>query len=249
MSSQILLGFHAVRARLQQAPESLQQVFYDAQRRDKRVQQLVDMLKQVGIQVVPSKREYLDELSAGARHQGIIGQAKTLSLATDIDTLLDDLQSQDVQPLLLILDGVTDPHNLGACLRTADAAGVHAVLAPKDRAVGLTTVVRRVACGAAETVPYMQVTNLARTMRHLKERDIWLYGTDDQARQCVHSIDVANQAVGWVMGAEGEGLRRLTREHCDNLVRIPMFGTVESLNVSVATALCLYESVRQRASS
>lgn len=249
MSSQILLGFHAVRARLQQAPESLQQVFYDAQRRDKRVQQLVDMLKQVGIQVVPSKREYLDELSAGARHQGIVGQAKTLSLATDIDTLLDDLQSQDVQPLLLILDGVTDPHNLGACLRTADAAGVHAVLAPKDRAVGLTTVVRRVACGAAETVPYMQVTNLARTMRHLKERDIWLYGTDDQARQSVHSIDVANQAVGWVMGAEGEGLRRLTREHCDNLVRIPMFGTVESLNVSVATALCLYESVRQRASS
>lgn len=249
MSSQILLGFHAVRARLQQAPESLQQVFYDAQRRDKRVQQLVDMLKQVGIQVVSSKREYLDELSAGARHQGIVGQAKTLSLATDIDTLLDDLQSQDVQPLLLILDGVTDPHNLGACLRTADAAGVHAVLAPKDRAVGLTTVVRRVACGAAETVPYMQVTNLARTMRHLKERDIWLYGTDDQARQSVHSIDVANQAVGWVMGAEGEGLRRLTREHCDNLVRIPMFGTVESLNVSVATALCLYESVRQRASS
>jgi len=245
MSSQILLGFHAVRARLQQAPESLQQVFYDNHRRDKRLQQLVDQLQQAGIPTTPVTRQHLDELAAGARHQGVAGQARALRLATDINSLLDELQAQEIRPLLLILDGVTDPHNLGACLRTADAAGVHAVLAPKDRAVGLTSVVRRVACGAAETVPYMQVTNLARTMRDLKKRDIWLYGTDDQARQTLHGIDLSGQSVGWVMGAEGEGLRRLTREHCDNLVRIPMLGTVESLNVSVATALCLYESVRQ----
>lgn len=247
MTSQTLLGFHAVRARLEQAPKSLQKVFYDEHRRDKRVQQLVDRLKQAGIPVVPVTRKALDDMAAGARHQGVVAQARGGQLATDIHSLLDELQARQERPLLLILDGVTDPHNLGACLRTADAAGVHAVLAPKDRAVGLTAVVRRVACGAAETVPYLQVTNLARTMRELKERDIWLYGTDDQARQTLHSIDLRGQAVAWVMGAEGEGLRRLTREQCDNLVRIPMQGTVESLNVSVATALCLYESVRQGA--
>ncbi|HLR82457.1 MAG TPA: 23S rRNA (guanosine(2251)-2'-O)-methyltransferase RlmB [Paenalcaligenes sp.] len=246
MTTQNLLGFHAVRARMQQAPDTIVQVFYDAKRRDRRKQQLIDLLQQANVEITPTNKAELDSLAQGGRHQGIVAIAQQLTLATDVFTLLDELADQEVLPFLLILDGVTDPHNLGACLRTADAAGVHAVIAPKDRAVGLTPVVRRVACGAAETVPYIQVTNLARTMRALKERDIWLYGTDDQAEQHLHEVDLKGQAMAWVMGAEGEGLRRLTKETCDALVQIPMRGQVESLNVSVATALCLYERVRQQ---
>src|SRR5690606_36079633 len=163
-------------------------------------------------------------------------------LAVTVDDVLDII----TEPAhLLNLDGVTDPHNLGACLRTADAAGVHAVSAPKDRAIRLKAIVQRVAVGDADTVPYIMVTNLARTMRALKERDIWLVGTDDEVPSDMHVVD-ARGAVAWVMGAEGEGLRRLTRETCDQLVRIPMLGSVESLNVSVASAVCLFETVRQR---
>jgi len=162
-----------------------------------------------------------------------------------VDEVLDPLAERNEPALLLVLDGVTDPHNLGACLRTADAAGVHAVIAPKDRAVGLNATVQRVACGAADTVPYLTVTNLARTLRAMRERDIWLVGTDDTADHSLHQVD-AGRAMAWVMGAEGEGMRRLTRETCDELVAIPMHGSVESLNVSVASAICLYESVRQR---
>ncbi|CPP85759.1 tRNA/rRNA methyltransferase [Bordetella pertussis] len=172
----------------------------------------------------------------------MVAVAEERSLAVGIDEVLDVIEGP---ALLLILDGVTDPHNLGACLRTADAAGVHAVIAPRDRAVGLNATVQRVACGAADTVPYLTVTNLARTMRELKERDVWLVGTDDQAGESMHQVD-ARRSMAWVMGAEGEGMRRLTRETCDQLVRIPMLGSVESLNVSVASAVCLYESVRQR---
>src|SRR5690625_5172857 len=245
MATQILLGFHAVRARMQQAPDTLVQVFYDAKRRDRRKQQLIDLLQQAKVKIVPTDKAELDRHAQGGRHQGIVAIARQLALATDVFTLLDELAEKEVLPFLLILDGVTDPHNLGACLRTADAAGVHAVIAPKDRAVGLTQVVRRVACGAAETVPYIQVTNLVRTMRMLKEREIWLYGTDDQGELDLHAVDLKGQAMAWVMGAEGEGLRRLTKETCDLLVKIPMHGQVESLNVSVATALCLYEHVRQ----
>ena len=149
------------------------------------------------------------------------------------------------EPLLLILDGVQDPHNLGACLRTADAAGVSAVIAPRDRAVGLTPTVRKVACGAAEAIPFIQVTNIARTLRELKDRGIWLVGADGAAEMDIFSAGLRGP-LGLVMGAEGEGLRRLTREHCDFLVRIPMAGTLESLNVSVATGICLFEAVRQR---
>src|SRR5690625_610814 len=246
MSFQRLLGFHAIAARLQQAPDSLQRVHYDGQRRDKRLQRLLDQLRQAQVKLIDTDKAELTQLAEGGRHQGVVGIAQPLSLATDVFSLLRDLDSKGEQPLLLILDGITDPHNLGACLRTADAAGVHAVISPKDRAAGLTPVVRRVACGAAETVPYIQVTNLARTMRALKERDIWLYGTDDQAEQHLHDVDLKAQAMAWVMGAEGEGLRRLTKETCDALVQIPMRGQVESLNVSVATALCLYERVRQQ---
>jgi len=174
-----------------------------------------------------------------------VALADVQALATDLDACLDDVQDAGATPLLLVLDGVTDPHNLGACLRTADAAGVHAVIAPRDRAVGVGSVVRRVACGAAETVPYFMVTNLARTLRQLKTRGIWIVGADDQATASLHAMD-ARRALAWVMGAEGEGMRRLTRETCDELVHIPMLGSVESLNVSVASAVCLYEAVRQR---
>ncbi|MGO3126268.1 MAG: 23S rRNA (guanosine(2251)-2'-O)-methyltransferase RlmB, partial [Advenella sp.] len=218
------------------------EIYIEASRSDKRMQSLVDLAKQHKIKVIPVAPDRLEGLAKGVRHQGVVAVADPKQLAVNVDDVLDVI----TEPAhLLILDGVTDPHNLGACLRTADAAGVHAVIAPKDRAVGLNATVQRVACGAADTVPYIMVTNLARTMRALKERDIWLVGTDDEAPSDMHAVD-ARGAVAWVMGAEGEGLRRLTRETCDQLVRIPMLGSVESLNVSVASAVCLFETVRQR---
>jgi 23S rRNA (guanosine2251-2'-O)-methyltransferase len=189
--------------------------------------------------------ERLDGLARGQRHQGVVALADSLELAMDIDEVLDDAKTP---ALVLVLDGVTDPHNLGACLRTADGAGVNAVVAPRDRAVGLNATVARVACGAGDTVPYLTVTNLARTLRALKDRGVWVVGTDDEAEKTIHQVD-ATQPIAWVMGAEGEGMRRLTRETCDELVRIPMLGSIESLNVSVASAVCLYETVRQRAAS
>lgn len=241
-ATQMLAGFHAVIARLRQAPESIREVYVEAQRRDKRMQALIATATQAGRAVHPVSADRLDGLTGGSRHQGVVAVADVRKLADDLDEVLDGVQGP---ALLLILDGVTDPHNLGACLRTADAAGVHAVVAPRDRAVGLNTTVQRVACGAAESVPYLMVTNLARTMRELKDRDLWLVGTDDSATQSIHQTD-GKRSMAWVMGAEGEGMRRLTRETCDELVTIPMLGSVESLNVSVATAVCLYETVRQR---
>ncbi|RIQ19400.1 23S rRNA (guanosine(2251)-2'-O)-methyltransferase RlmB [Bordetella avium] len=241
-STQVLAGFHAVVARLRHAPESIKEIYVEASRRDKRMQTLIEQAERAGRRVHPVPVERLDGLARGTRHQGVLAVADERQLAVGIDEVLDEI----VGPaFLLILDGVTDPHNLGACLRTADAAGVHAVIAPRDRAVGLNSTVQRVACGAADTVPYITVTNLSRTMRELKERGVWLVGTDDQASHDMHAID-ARQPMAWVMGAEGEGMRRLTRETCDELVNIPMLGSVESLNVSVASAVCLYETVRQR---
>jgi len=247
-SSQVLAGFHAVVARLRHAPDSVHDIYVQAQRRDKRMQTLIAQANHAGVRVHPVSVERLDGLAHGVRHQGVVALAAARQLAVDIDEVLDVI----TEPAhLLILDGVTDPHNLGACLRSADAAGVHAVIAPRDRAVGLNSTVRRVACGAADTVPYLTVTNLARTMRALKDRGIWLIGTDagtdGEASTTIHHID-ARAPTAWVMGAEGEGLRRLTRETCDTLATIPMHGSVESLNVSVASAVCLFETVRQRAS-
>ncbi len=245
MSSQVLAGFHAVIARLRHAPETIKELYFDESRRDKRILNLIEQAKAAGVKprTVPAAR--LDGMSGGMRHQGVVALAQAHVLAVDVDEVLDELEDKGEPALLLLLDGVTDPHNLGACLRTADAAGVHAVIAPRDKAVGLNATVRRVACGAAETVPYIMVTNLARTMRALKERDVWLVGTDDEAPAGLHQVD-GRRSMGWVMGAEGEGMRRLTRETCDELVNIPMLGSVESLNVSVASAVCLYETVRQR---
>ena len=247
-SHQVLAGFHAVTARLRHAPATIRQLYVEASRRDKRMQSLIEQAQAAQVRVHPVPADRLEGLARGTRHQGVVALADANTLATDVDEVLDGLEERGEAPLLLLLDGVTDPHNLGACLRTADAAGVHAVLAPRDRAVGLGATVQRVACGAADTVPYIMVTNLARTMRRLKERDIWLVGTDDQAEGGMHGID-GRRPMAWVMGAEGEGMRRLTRETCDELVHIPMLGAVESLNVSVASAVCLYETVRQRTAS
>jgi 23S rRNA (guanosine2251-2'-O)-methyltransferase len=244
-SHQVLAGFHAVIARLRHAPSSIKELYVEASRRDKRMQTFIEQAQAANIRVHPVAADRLDGLARGTRHQGVVALAESHPLAADVDEVLDWLEDKAEPALFLILDGVTDPHNLGACLRTADAAGVHAVIAPRDRAVGLNTTVQRVASGAAETVPYIMVTNLARTMRQLKERDVWIVGTDDQATSSIHQVD-ARRAMAWVMGAEGEGMRRLTRETCDELVNIPMLGSVESLNVSVASAVCLYETVRQR---
>ncbi len=245
MSLQMLAGFHAVQARIRHAADTIKELYVENARRDKRMQNFIAQAERAGLRLLFVDKARLDAIAKGVRHQGLIAMATEVQLSSNLDDLLDGLEDAGVKPLLLILDSVTDPHNLGACLRTADAAGAHAVIAPKDRAVGINPTVRRVACGAAETLPYITVTNLARTMRQLRERDIWLVGTDDQAEQSIHQVD-GLRGMAWVMGAEGEGMRRLTRETCDELVSIPMIGSVESLNVSVASAVCLYESLRQR---
>jgi 23S rRNA (guanosine2251-2'-O)-methyltransferase len=181
-------------------------------------------------------------MTGNARHQGVAARIEVTALAVHIDDVFEELREP---ALLLILDGVTDPHNLGACLRVADAMGVHAVIAPKDRAAGINATVSKVASGAAETMPYIAVTNLARTLRELKEREIWLIGADEKAVQDLYAAKLQGP-LAWVLGAEGEGMRRLTREHCDELARIPMHGSVESLNVSVTAGICLAETQRQR---
>jgi len=241
-TSQLLAGFHAVTARARHAPDTIEAVYADAQRRDKRMQTLLQQLQDKSVKVHLVNTERLGEIAGTVKHQGILAMASQLTQAQDLQEVFDDIEGP---ALFLVLDGVTDPHNLGACLRTADAAGVHAVLAPKDRAVGLSAVVQRVACGAAQTTPYLMVTNLARTLRELKALGVWIVGTDEEAEQTLDTVDLT-MPTAWVMGAEGEGMRRLTKELCDVLVRIPMSGSVESLNVSVATGVCLFESVRQR---
>jgi 23S rRNA (guanosine2251-2'-O)-methyltransferase len=237
-----LIGFHAVTSRLRQKPDTVSEIYVDAERSDHRAKDLRALAKQHNIRVIPVDAKRLDGMCGGARHQGVVAQAQPLDMPQFIEDALEGLEEP---PLLLILDGVQDPHNLGACLRVADGAGAHAVIAPKDRSVGLTTAAIKVASGAAESVPYIVVTNLARTMRDLKDRGIWLIGADDSAKESIYKAKLEG-AVGMVLGAEGEGLRRLTRESCDLLVSIPMMGAVESLNVSVASGICLYEARRRR---
>jgi len=236
----VVCGFHAVLARLRADPKSVLEIFLDEARNDARGKDLVSSAERAGVRVmrVPAKR--LDGFYGGGRHQGVVARIDMRSLAQDLDELLDRVE----KPLLLVLDGVTDPHNLGACLRVANAAGAHAVIAPKDRAAGITPAVSKVASGAAEATPYLMVTNLARTLADLKERNIWIVGADERADKTLHETDLP-ASIAWVLGAEGEGMRRLTRESCDLLVRIPMRGEVESLNVSVSAGICLFESVRR----
>lgn len=236
-----VFGFHAVLARLRADSGSVREIFLDEARDDARARDLVKSAEQAGVHVmrVPAKR--LDGLQGGGRHQGVVARVEFRPLPKSLDDLLDEVQGP---PLLLVLDGVTDPHNLGACLRVADAAGVHAVIAPKDRAAGIGATVSKVASGAAETIPYFMVTNLARTLDELKERSIWIVGADERADKTLYDAELP-AAVAWVLGAEGEGMRRLTRERCDLLVKIPMAGNVASLNVSVASGVCLFESRRR----
>jgi len=237
-----LAGFHAVTARLRQKPDTVSEVYLDATRNDGRARDLRKLAEKLGVRVIPVDAKRLDGMSGGARHQGVVAQAQPIDMPKFIEDVLDGLHEP---PLLLILDGIQDPHNLGACLRVADGAGAHAVIAPKDRSCGLTLAAMKVASGAAESVPYVVVTNLARTMRDLKDRGIWLVGTADAATQTLYEAKL-DCSVGLVMGAEGEGLRRLTQDTCDLLVSIPMLGSVESLNVSVASGVCLYEARRRR---
>ena len=238
-----LAGFHAVRGRLKQDAGTVSEIYVDATRLDGRMKALKDDAERYGVRVIPVDAKRLDGLAGGSRHQGVIAVAAPVQMPQFIEDVLEGLEEP---PLLLLLDGVQDPHNLGACLRVADGAGAHAVIAPKDRSCGLTTAAIKVASGAAETVPYIVVTNLARTMRDLKERGIWMIGTADDAPQTLWQAKL-DGAIGLVLGAEGEGLRRLTRDTCDHLVSIPMLGSVESLNVSVASGVCLYEARRKRA--
>lgn len=241
-SPKVLFGFHAVGVRLRTAPKTIVELYVDATRRDARMRQFVQKAQEAGLRPIEADGLRLARLAGSAGHQGVVARVEPLPVAHSLDDLLDGLQGP---PLLLVLDGVTDPHNLGACLRVADGAGAHAVIAPKDHAVGINATVAKVASGAAETVPYFMVTNLARTLGELKERNIWCLGLSDEATETLYQSDL-KAPTALVLGAEGSGLRQLTRKTCDGLVSIPMLGAVESLNVSVASGICLYEAVRQR---
>ena len=245
-TSKNLFGFHAVGVRIKTAPKSVYEVFYDVQRRDARMRAFTDRARDSGIKLVESDGLRLAKMCGSHGHQGVVARVDALAQVTSLDELLENLEASGIRnPLLLVLDGVTDPHNLGACLRVADGAGAHAVIAPKDHAAGISAIVSKVASGAAETMPYFMVTNLARTLGELKERNIWCIGTSDDAEKTIYDVDLTGP-VALVLGAEGEGMRQLTRKTCDQLVSIPMHGAVESLNVSVASGVCLYEALRQR---
>ncbi len=244
MQFEPLFGIHAVSTALKRDAERIQKILIMKGRQNAKVQRLIDAALDQRVQIEQVSKRELEELVKGAVHQGVVALCKPLPTYNDkyLDRLLDELEQP---PFLLVLDGVTDPHNLGACLRTADAAGVQAVIAPKDKSAPLNATAAKVACGAAETVPYILVTNLARTLKGLQSRGIWTTGTAGEADQDVYQANLTGP-VAFIMGAEGQGMRRLTREHCDQLVKIPMVGEVSSLNVSVATGICLFEAVRQR---
>ena len=238
----IVYGLHAAQSTLKHQGDTVKTIYFDHRRRDQRLQQVLQLAKNLDIPCIPASKEELQKKSDSEQHQGIVIETLDREQQQSLEDLLDNLQEP---PLLLILDGVTDPHNLGACLRTADAAGVHAVIYPKDKSASINATVRKVACGAAEVMPVYPVTNLARCMEQLQQRGIWIVGTAGEAEQNLYDMKLAGP-LALVMGAEGKGLRRLTREHCDYLTKLPMAGSVSSLNVSVATGICLFEIVRQR---
>ncbi len=239
-----IYGLHAVRTVLERRPQAVLSLTVQSGRQDQRLQEILDLARPHGITVQPRGVAELDAAAEGGVHQGVVARVRPAPMLDEGD-LLDLVDGLGRPAFLLILDGVTDPHNLGACLRTADAAGVDCVVAPRDRAVGLTPTVRKVAAGAAETIPFAQVTNLVRTLESLKQAGVWVVGTAGEAADELYTVDLTGP-LAVVMGAEGDGMRRLTRETCDRLVRLPMAGGVESLNVSVATGVVLYEAVRQR---
>ncbi|MGC9403075.1 23S rRNA (guanosine(2251)-2'-O)-methyltransferase RlmB [Vibrio genomosp. F10] len=244
MSNEFIYGIHAVKAVLEKDPARLIEAYVLKGRQDDRVMPLLQELQVCGVSIQQMGRKALDDKAQGANHQGLIAKVKAAKQLNEND--LEAILEQHEQPLLLVLDGVTDPHNLGACLRNADAAGVAAVIVPKDRSSPLTATVSKVACGAAETVPLVRVTNLARTMRALQEKGVWFVGTAGEATHNIYQANLSSGSLAIVMGAEGDGMRRLTRETCDDLIKIPMAGSVSSLNVSVASGICLFEAVRQR---
>jgi 23S rRNA (guanosine2251-2'-O)-methyltransferase len=238
----MIYGFHAVLGKLRRDPEGVFELYLSSQRTDMRARDAQRLAESQGVRLIQAEAERLDRMVGTRRHQGVVARIdarqRELKLADVLEGLEDDA-------LLLVLDGVQDPHNLGACLRVADAAGVHAVVAPKDRAVGLNATVIKVASGAADSVPYVTVTNLARSLREMQEAGIRVVGAAGEAEKTVYEVDQKGP-IAWVLGAEGDGLRRLTRETCDELAQIPMHGSVESLNVSVASGICLFETRRQR---
>jgi 23S rRNA (guanosine2251-2'-O)-methyltransferase len=237
-----MFGFHAITSRLRQNPASVKEIFLDSSRRDPRARDLTLLAENSGVKLISCDSSRLAGMAEGARHQGVAASIDPARSHIDVEDVLDTLAEP---ALLLVLDGLQDPHNLGACLRVADAFGVHAVIAPKDRAVGLTATVFKVASGAADAVPYISVTNLARTLRGLKQRGISIVGATADADSDLNTVELGGP-IAWVLGAEGKGMRRLTRETCDWLVSIPMLGSVESLNVSVSAGICLFETRRQR---
>ena len=241
-------GYHAVESLIRKEPRRVAALHVQADRQDKRMQALCELSRNQGVSVLPCAKSELDALVSG-RHQGVVALldpaagAEAGGLMSEAD--LSELLSQETVPLILILDGVTDPHNLGACLRSADAAGVTAVIFPKDKNADVNDVARKVASGAAETVPWVRVTNLARTIESLKQAGVWVIGTDGDAEVTLYEQDLSGPCA-MVLGSEGAGMRRLTRDLCDFVVKLPMAGSVSSLNVSVAAGVCLFEAVRQR---
>ncbi|USD21847.1 23S rRNA (guanosine(2251)-2'-O)-methyltransferase RlmB [Microbulbifer variabilis] len=249
MSQELVYGLHAVQALLKGSPQNVQELMLLRGRKDQRLQKIIQQAEKNDIALRFVDRRTLDDkVEEGANHQGVIALCASKTQVLDekfLFGMLEKLDQKGEAPFLLVLDGVTDPHNLGACLRSAEAAGVHAVIAPKDKSAGLTPTARKVACGAAEVLPFVTVTNLARTLQQLQQAGVWIFGAAGEATQDVYQSQLTGP-MALVMGAEGSGLRRLTREHCDHLIKIPMAGEVSSLNVSVATGVCLFEAVRQR---
>ena len=244
MNPDIIFGFHAVKTTLKHDSSRIKKLLIISERKDQRIGEVIETANALNIPIERIHRKELDEQTGKAAHQGVALLCEPIKARGEafLERLLDDLSEP---AFLLVLDGVTDPHNLGACIRSADAAGVHAVIAPKNNSAPLNATVAKVACGAVNVIPYVQVTNLARTLQHLQQRGIWLAGTSGDAEQYLYQADLVGP-LALVMGAEGKGLRRVTQENCDLLLKIPMVGEVSSLNVSVATGVCLYEAVRQR---
>jgi 23S rRNA (guanosine2251-2'-O)-methyltransferase len=245
MSNRLLFGFHAVGVRLKVQPASVLEVYLDPGRRDHRMRQFAQRLAEAGVRIVEGDDTRLTRMCGSPRHQGVVARVEPLARSHSLDDTLDQVEGD---PLLLVLDGITDPHNLGACLRSADGAGACAVIAPTDHAVGVNATVAKVASGAAESVPYFMVTNLARTLNELKERSIRVVGLADDAPRSLYDVSL-DGPLALVLGAEGGGMRQLTRKTCDELAHLPMRGAVESLNVSVTAGICLYEALRQRSAA
>ncbi len=244
-TSQLVVGFHSVRAALKHGADSVLEIWVESKRRDRRIREVIGLAKETGVRIYQVDRDELDALVPDANHQGAIARTRAPASLGE-EALKQLLQNLDHKPFLLILDGVQDPHNLGACLRSAEAAGVDAVITPKNRSASLTPTACKVASGAAEKLPFFQVTNLSRTLKWLQnDQRIWLVGAAEEAETSLYNSDLKG-SLGIVMGGEEKGMRRLTREACDQLASLPMAGCVESLNVSVAAGICLFEVVRQR---